>query len=293
MKRFVLSWVFRSELGRPRLWLLLLCMNALSLLAAPGPGRAEVAVLEVRFRNASELLPAVRALLTEEGRAAADAQSNSLVIVDRPEAVEQVRRFLAGLDKPAPQARITVRFEESGISAEQGLSASGSVSRGKGRVRLGGRSSDGIELEVRDGKREGQSASQFFLRVSSGSAAYILVGKDIPYRQRWGDLCRRYAGCLETVAFRRIETGMEVTPVLMGDRADIEIVPRIARQGSGRERDVIRFAEAAMRITVPLGQWVDLGGAEESRNEVMREILSLGRSAEGSSLAISLMVEGL
>jgi hypothetical protein len=54
------------------------------------------------------------------------------------------------------------------------------------------------------------------------------------------------------VAYRRIETGFDVRPVIRETLAEVEIVPRISEIGSGGDSGVVHFAEAATRIHAPL-----------------------------------------
>jgi hypothetical protein len=86
---------------------------------------------------------------------------------------------------------------------------------------------------------------------------------------------------------------MEVRPVFMGDLVDVEILPRISHEVPGRERGVVRFADAATRVTVSPGQWVDIGGTGSEMNEVMSAILESGSDSRQSTLGISFMVEGM
>jgi type II secretory pathway component GspD/PulD (secretin) len=131
-------------------------------------------------------------------------------------------------------------------------------------------------------------SSEYFINALSGSWAYIRVGQDIPYTARWSDLCRRYG---RPVVFQRIETGFDVKPVIREGMADVEIVPRISETGSGGRPGGVQFAEASTRVQVPLGQWVTIGGSDQSANEVLRAILEAGSSRQSSALSIQLFVE--
>jgi len=230
----------------------------------------------------------VKGMLSSQGKISADVRTNSLIIVDDDESLRKIRTFLENYDKPIQQVRIRVRFGETNSSGERSVSAGGSVS-GKGwRVSTGRRKRDGVNIRVRDREDHRQGVSEYFINVASGSPAYIVTGKDIPYREIWIDLSRRYASVRETVFYERIETCMEVTPTIAGSHATLEITPRISRGGSD---DVIRFARASTSLVVPLGRWIDIGGTNDSRHEVMSAIFG-GRSRDReSSLSISLMVE--
>jgi type II secretory pathway component GspD/PulD (secretin) len=251
---------------------------------------AETMVYPMQYRTAAEALPMVQPLLSPEGRAVADARTNALLVVDDEETIQRVREFLQGFDKLGKQVRIRVRFDESGArertSVEGRARASGedwSVSAGRPTRK------DGVEVRVQDRSRTQQGSSEFFVTVVSGSAAYIMVGQDILYTQRWVELTRRYARITESVTIQRIETGFEVMPVILKDHVDIEITPRITHGGPGLR--VIHFTEASTRLMAPIGQWVTMGGASQQSNEVIKAVLEAGRGERSSVTAVSLLVE--
>lgn len=262
----------------------------LSIVALVNLSLAEIAVIKIHFRDASELLPMVETLLSPEGKASVDNRTNSIIIKDRRESLDRIREVLAQSDKPGEQVRIRFRFQEEDLSRERDISVSGKVSGKRGSVAIGKKKRNGVSINIRDSEVNQRRHSESFITVVSGGSAYIRVGKDIPYTERWVYLCRRYAHFVEAVNFRSIETGMEVRPVVAGDHVHIEIVPRISYQEAG-ERGVIRFIEASTRLSIPRGRWIIIGGNREESNEVIRDILSRGSAEKRSTLSLSLMVE--
>jgi len=252
----------------------------------------EAAILRLTHRNGSEVLPLVENMLSREGRAAVDTQSNSLVIVDTPESIRRIEAFLASLDQPLKQARIRVRLVEANTRQDRSFSAEGGVSGRDWRVSKGN-PRDGVDIRIGGRSSEQRERSEFYIQVTSGNWAYIAVGKEIPFTQRWVDLSRRHGRVFESTIIRRIETGLDVKPVMIGDRADVEIVPRISHEVPGARSEVIRFADASTRITVPVGQWTEIGGADSQGNEVVSAILEEGSGESRSSLSILLRVEAV
>jgi len=258
--------------------------------ALADPCAAETLFYPMQYRTAAEAAPMVESLLSPQGRVVADARTNALLVVDDEETIQRVREFLQGFDRLGKQARIRVRFDESSArertSIEGSAKASGedwSVSAGKPMTK------GGVEVRLQDRTRTQQGSSEFFVTVVSGSAAYIMVGRDILYTQRWLDLSRRYARITETVTIQRMETGFEVIPVFLKDHADVEIIPRISHGGGGPR--VIRFTEASTRLVAPIGQWVTIGGTSQQSNEVIRAVLEAGRGERSAVTSISLLVE--
>jgi type II secretory pathway component GspD/PulD (secretin) len=252
---------------------------------------AETAVISVNFRDASSVLPLVETLLSPQGRASVDVRTNSIVVSDDSVSVKKIRDFLAHIDKPVEQVTIRFRFQHSGVSKNRDISASGKVSGDNWSVSVGkGSKKEGVHVRAKDGRGSVTQRSESFVRVLSGDAAYIRVGTEIPYTERWGYLCRRYARSVGKVAFQHMETGMEVRPVVTKERVHIEIIPRVSYKEPGA-KGVIRLSEASTRVSVSKGQWVTIGGHGQESNEVIREILSRRSAEDQNTMSLSLMVE--
>jgi len=251
---------------------------------------AEVAVIKVNYREAADLLPLLQSLLSPEGKASLDERTNSIIVVDTRESVAKIQAFVATMDKPAEQVRVRFRFKETSRSTDRDISTSGRVSGEHGSVAVGGAEEDGVHVRLQDSRTQHRGQTESFISVMSGSTAYLWVGREVPFTQRWVYLTHTYAHEVETVQFQRVETGFEVKPVVAGDQVHIEIVPRISSL-EDRERGVIRLTEASTTVTVLRGQWVTIGGTSEQSNEAVRAILSIGSSNSRSTLSLSLMVE--
>jgi type II secretory pathway component GspD/PulD (secretin) len=264
------------------LFLALACLVSASL-------AAEVAVIKVNYRSAAEILPQVQNLLTPEGKASVDTRTNSLIVVDTKESLAKIQAFVVSMDQPAEQVKVRFRFQEQGVSTNRDISTSGRVSGEHGSVAIGRDRREGVHVRARDTVVNRRGNTESFISVMSGSFAYLWVGKDVPFTERWVYLTHHYAHVVETVNFQRVETGFEVLPIVAGNTVQIEIVPRISSLERGER--VVRFTEAATTLSVPKGQWVTFGGTSEQSNEVFRDILSYGSSSTNSSLSLSLMVE--
>ena len=251
---------------------------------------AETAVIPMQYRSAVEALPMVQAFLSPQGRAVADPRTNALLVEDEADSLARIRDFLAAYDRPGRQGRIKVRFHESAQSEERSAAA-GARATGEGwSVSVGEpRGREGADIRYEGERRDGRRISEFSILAVSGSPAFIMVGEDLLFTERWVELTRRYARVTERVSIQRVQTGFEVRPTFLTGHADIEIIPRLSERGSGG--GVIRFIEAATRLAAPYGQWVSIGAASGQSNEVMAEILAWGRGKGRAVASISVMVE--
>ena len=249
----------------------------------------EVAVIRIKYREAQELAPIVQSLLSPDGHLSVDTRVNSLVIVDNPIAIRRVYDYLNRFDVPIERLRIRVRFYEKITDDQRSASVGGSASGNGWRIATDGRNKDGIEVNLENQKRDQNSISEYFVITNSGSPAYIATGKEIPYRQSWGYRLGRHRKQSGPVVYKQIETGFEVTPRIVGDQVNLQIIPRITHDNT--PDGVIRFHGAQTHLRVALGQWVEIGGSTGQQNDIVSEILSRRRGDEMISLTMALMVE--
>jgi type II secretory pathway component GspD/PulD (secretin) len=254
---------------------------------------SETVIITLQFRDASEALPIIQNLLSKEGKISIDTRTNSLVITDRKEYIAQINAFLAQFDVPVEQVKIRVRFNEAGTMNSQSIAAQGRASGKNWQISTGPQNQNGVQVSVQDQEQRQTGITESFILTGSGQWAYIAIGRDILYTQKWIEISGRYARAYEGVVVKRIETGFDVKPVLAGDQVLIDIVPRISSDTPDKGRDVIYFSKASVKLRVPLGQWVEIGGTNQSGNEIFNAILSHETSDRSENFSISLLVEKL
>ena len=269
------------------LWYLLLLFGIFCTIAMA----RDVAVIRVKYRWAGELAPIVQSMLSPDGSVTVSERVNSLVIVDNPDAIQRVRAYLDQFDKPPEQVRIRVRFHEQRTGEAGSISARGRVSGDDWHAATGGRRKDGADISVEEGRRQRTNFSEHAVIATTGQAAYIVAGKEIPYHERWPDLSRRYGRGVNTVIFQVVETGFDVTPIISDENVLLKIVPRMAYDDDTDA--VVRFYGAQTEVRVPYGRWVEIGGVGDQQNEVIKEILSRGRNDQTTSMSMSIMAEKL
>ncbi len=252
----------------------------------------DVAVIRINHRDAHSLLSLVEGVLSDGGAVSVDERTNALVILDNEANIRKIRLLVEKYDFPVAQAKITVRFKRSGTMSGRNTEIYGAVSGNDWQIGTGSRqrrNGVGIRHSQITGRQQGDS--EYFINVSSGSRAYIKTGQDIPCTERWIRLYHRYGSVSQTTVFKKIETGMEVKPVITGNRVHIEITPRISHLEQSGQRKIVHFATASTRLTVPLGQWISIGGSQTANNEIMNAILTREIHNRNTHLTISMKVE--
>lgn len=207
--------------------------------------QTELRVFDLKHREAAELIPLVRPLLT--GGAVVTGTGYTLIVRDTPQNLEAIARVLERLDTPLRSLVITVRQGERARREGRGLAmetGSGETARFEdSRVRI--YSTEGVRAE---------SATQT-LRVIEGQWARIHTGQMLPVGQRIteGRTVR------EGVRYVEATTGFEVQARLTDpDTVSLRIRPFLARPSPGGG-GVIEVQEVSTVATGRIGQWIEIG----------------------------------
>ncbi len=260
---------------------------------------AETRIVQLKHRDADDVLPTLLPLLDRDGRISGRQYQLFVRTSDRNFA--EIERVLKEIDTPLRNLRIAVRHADSRnvttseqeVSADRRLGnntriilAPSTPSRGGLTVRREGAEGNVQYRTERRTDRRSQDASQF-VSVIEGRRAYIAVGVALPQVQSFLVLAGNHLTLASGVTYRTVSTGFEVLPRVHGDEVDLEITPRLAflsDQGS----QLVTFSELSTRVSVKIGEWVDLGGVLGNASQVGRMILgsSASQSQEQSSLQV-------
>jgi type II secretory pathway component GspD/PulD (secretin) len=263
------------------LWLLL----ALSLtLQSHAANDFKIFTLQHRF--AEEVLPTIQAVIGNHGTAS--AIQNQLIVRTDSKTMAEVEQTIATLDTARENFTISVKRQNnvtgtSRNTAIKGRTRIGNVAIQTGNDARSGR--DGIQIGLEDNQTSSRQSSQQFIRVTDGAPAYISVGESIPYTSEWVMLTRRYAVRQVSTEFVDIGTGFTVRARSIGSQVELEITPTFSSlQQNGR----IEFEQLSSTVRAQRGEWVNLGGMMQDKDEVSRAILasSSGQSSQNNQLFI-------
>jgi hypothetical protein len=128
------------------------------------------------------------------------------------------------------------------------------------------------------------------LVVMDGGQGMVRIGESIPVVQPFLALVGSRLPVAVGVEYYDVTTGFVVAPRLHGETVQLTIAPRLSFRSS-HGTQVIEVRELATTVSVPLGEWLDLGGVIESANELNRQILATGRSNRGNAARIRVRVD--
>jgi type II secretory pathway component GspD/PulD (secretin) len=229
------------------------------LVMAPSIALAEfiVEVISVNNRPASEIQPLLMPLLENTDQIVANG--DTLIVKTTPERLQTITNLIRKLDNPVNNLLITV-IQSRDTTAEQ-------LNAGIGfdiNIPLHDPSNPRGRVEGYYNQSQGQNNRQNTqtIRTMDGAPAHIKAGNVVPITsyQTYRD---GYGNPYENRSTQLVEatTGFEVTPRLVGKEVLLDVSPwsdNINAQGQ------FQTQEANTSIRVNLGEWVDLGGVDES-----------------------------
>ncbi|MQL49069.1 type IV pilus secretin PilQ [Photorhabdus khanii] len=238
----------------------------------------------------------IPSLMTKEGKADFDPETNSLILQDSPIAIAQIKSWLKEIDTPQQQVQITAHIVTSSREALHELGIYWGIpigdqfntSTGINRLNINQAASDNmhrfafniarvhtslLEMELSALEQENQLdiIASPRLTASHQQLASIKQGSDIPYVSQEKEK--------STVQFKEAVLGMEVTPhILRKDKIRLSLkisqnMPGISISQGGGENLTIDKQEIITQVTVKNGETLILGGIfQQKKGEKMQKV---------------------
>jgi type II secretory pathway component GspD/PulD (secretin) len=274
----------------------LLCLVCLVL---PAKAEGDLEIISLKHRTVEEVIPGLRPLLEPDG--VLTGMHGQLILRASPVNRAQIRQALAALDTPLRQLRITVRQSLESQAEKREAEIYGSVGAGNVSVAVPPSGSGGARAEVEAGKvrigarLEDRDMNQFSrvsqeIRVVDGGQAFIRAGTSLPLTQRdviWGPYGRTVR---ESTVYRDVDSGFYVKPQVIGERVSLEINP-VQQTLSAASPYVVVGQELRTNLTGRLGEWISLGGGDESTEQENRQLLGKGMRSQTQANQVWIKVE--
>ena len=261
---------------------------------------SELHVIALKHRLADEVVPLVRPLLAP-GESVTGMDSR-LIVRAAAHSFAQIERVLAEIDTPRRNLRISVRHTGESEHLRESQGVSGDVRRGNTRIVVtnanrgtsgvtvqGSVPSGAVQIHSERRTTSTRDNSTQNLTVLDGGRAFLRVGESIPQVQPFLVLAGGRLGVVTGIQYYDVTTGFEVEPRIVSgasftERVQLAVTPRLAFRGSQGVNEAsfttVNFQELRTVLMVKPGEWVDLGGAVESANEVNRQILGIRRHTD-------------
>lgn len=244
----------------------------LALLAARSPQAdpRELSVIELRHRPPEELIPLIRPLLSPAD--AAIPNRNQLLLKASPATLQEIRALLEQLDKAPHRLLITVSQNRQAGGETSGIGIRGRIDPARPSGSRLGVQGDSFRSETLS-----DTASTQQVQTLDGHSSVIRIGTEIPAPSPFG------------TGFHSATTGFSIAPRLTGSGVLIDIAPWSDRLHSGPP-GIIETQNARTTLNARLGEWLEIGGYEETS---VQQRSNLGYSTRTQESRIFLKIEDL
>ena len=244
-------------------------------------------VIELQHRTAEDVIPVLQPLVEPGG--ALSGSDYTLFVRTSQANLAQLRAAVARIDRKPRQLMISVRRSATEQLQRERASASGTVRSDRSAASVNESPSTRSGVTIRGTKAQEQSSGGGISSVSvlEGSSAFISSGSSVPIVTTviGGAGRRPWAGT--STQYRDLASGFVVTPRVSGEEVVLDIEQRDERIRDG----TIQNQNLTTQVSTRMGEWVRLGGIEESASSTQRGVLSRQYSTSSDSQSVWVKVE--
>jgi hypothetical protein len=246
-------------------------------------------VIELQHRTAEEVMPILRQLLEPGG--ALTGQDYKLFVRASSANVKQLRSALAELDKQPRQLLVSVRQSTRQEVERERASVGATIRTDDGAIAVNQppRGNSGVTVHATNSATQREGGGIASVRVSEGNSAHIANGTSIPVVTAVAAGGGRRPWAAGSVDYRNLASGFLVTPRLNRDGVVLDIAQQAQRVNNGS----IETQQLKTQAAGKLGEWIQLGGIEESSSSQQSGVLSRRQSTLSDARSVWVKVEAV
>lgn len=250
--------------------------------------QAATEVIPLKFRMAEDVLPIAQSVVGDQGKI--NAYGNQLIVNAPASVISELRDVLAQLDNEPRQLLISIDSQNSAASGASGYSVDGSGRVGNVEIQSGrGEKSGRDQVRIIRHSTTSQGGGIQQIQATEGYPALIQVGQSVPITTSGAD---GYGQIYQQTQFRDVTRGFYATATIHGDQVQVTISSHQDRMSSSRP-GAIDVQETNTSVRGRLGEWISLGGVDESSSSDQSGTLRRYSTQGRQDLSLRLKVDTL
>jgi len=248
-------------------------------------GNMALEIIPLQHRMTDDIVDILRPLVAPGGTVT--GMNNQLIIKTTPENLAELKTVIQSLDRTPRQLIISVRQNSGGRIDSQQHSVDGHYStgdvtigtdaphRGRDGLVISAEDEDGNVIRYQNRKSVSRSTNEnmFSVHATEGYPALINTGQSIPVPNRTAYATSGGVVVTDSVEYINADSGFYVLPRLNGNQVTLLVAPRLTRVAPGRP-PVLDVKDIETTATGQLGEWIELGGINQSVRDSNHETLS-------------------
>lgn len=250
------------------------------VLAGASSAQSEIEVIELRYRQAEELIPLLRPQLDEAVRLS--GQGDTLLVRAGAAELARIRDLIEQLDTRPRSLRISVRRGSESGGSRRGYGGAAEVELGE-RERLRGR------VRIYSSEDASRSAKSQQVRVLEGRSAWIGESLILPLREQTVVVGGRGGAAYgEQLRYIELQDGFYARARVQGERVEVELLSRAQQPADGNR---VVGQQVLTTVSGRLGEWLEVGAVDQSAKSAEGGILYRSEAASESRRSVELRVE--
>ena len=243
----------------------------------------QLEVIPLQKRMVDDVIQIIRPLVAPGGTVT--GMNNQLIIKTTPSNLAEIRQVLKQIDHAPRRLMITVKQDVAGDSQFREDSLSGKYSSGDVRIKTGrDHSNEGLSISAGDkdsniryrtlnGSSRADDRNTFKVQALEGQPAFINQGQSFPVHTSGTVITRNGVVVNPSTDYQDVSSGFYVLPRLNGDQVTLLAATQLSSIKPGRHATTnVQGLETT--VTGRLGEWMELGGIEQSFNREGRQNFS-------------------
>ncbi|MCQ4320320.1 secretin N-terminal domain-containing protein [Stutzerimonas stutzeri] len=249
---------------------------------------AATEVIALDFRMAEDVLPIAQAVVGDQGKV--NAYGNQLIVNAPSAVITELRTVLSKLDTEPRRLLISVDTQNSAAGGERGYRVDGTTRIGDVEVQSGHgekRGRDQARIIRRSTNSQGGGVQQ--VQATEGYPALIQIGQSVPITTTGPD---GYGQIYQQTQYRDVTRGFYATATVQGDQVQVTISSHNDRMSTSQP-GAINVQQTDTRVSGRLGEWIELGGLDESASSSENGMLRRYSTAGRQDLSLRLKIDTL
>ena len=263
--------------------LLSACLLSITLSA-----HAATEVIALQYRMAEDVLPIAQSVVGDNGKV--NAFNNQLIVNAPAAVVGELREVLTKLDTEPRRLLISVDTQNTAGADATGYSVSGAARIGDVEIQAGnGDTGKRDQLRIIRRSTDSQRGGIQQVQTTEGHPALIHVGQSAPITTTTAD---GYGQVYQQTQYRDVTRGFYATATVHGDQVQVTINSH-NDQMSDSEAGTVNIQQTDTRISGRIGEWLLVGGVNESASSDDDGQLRRYATEKGQNLSLRLRVDTL